>query len=238
MKVVAVIPARGGSKRLPNKNIRPLCGKPLIAWTIECAIQSQVIDRIIVSTDNADIARISADYGAEVPFLRPGGLAADNVATLPVLQYTINRLREDEDWFPDCVLTLQPTSPLRRPEHIRESITKFKEDPNADSLVSCVKVPHALHPNQIMFIDESGLLRNWVSKKNSLLNEPPGSIAVARNGAAVYLTRTERLSEYILGGRMLAYMMSPEDSIDIDTDFDFRHAEYEMRCRLRGTDAP
>ena len=237
MKTLAIIPARGGSKRVPNKNIRPFCGKPLIAWTIESALQSEVIDRVVVSTESPEIARISSDLGAEIPFLRPNELAADNVPTLPVLQYTVNRVWENERWRPECVVTLQPTSPLRRAEHICESLRLFEQDPTADSLVSCVEMPHAFHPNEVMFIDETRALRKWLSETSDPSHRTVGSTTVARNGAAIYITRTEKLLEYILGGRILPYFMNPEDSMDIDTEFDFRHAEYEMQFRLRGANA-
>lgn len=233
MKTLAIIPARGGSKRLPGKNIRMLCGKPLIAWTIEAALKSGVLDRVVVSTDSKEIADISEDYGAEIPFMRPGELASDQTKTLPVLQYTVNRLKKEEQYFPECVLTLQPTSPLRRAQHIQESLLLFGQDAAADSLVSCVEVTHAFHPNELMYVENTGSLNKWPCKVQPGDVNTPETPAIARNGAAIYVTRTEKLSEYILGGRIIPYYMKQEDSIDIDTEFDFRHAEFEMGFRNR-----
>ena len=148
MKTLAIIPARGGSKGVPRKNVRALAGKPLIAWTIEAALAASGLDRVIVSTEDAEIAAISREFGADVPFLRPAELAGDATTTLAVLQDLLARLETDEGYRPDAVMTLQPTSPLRTPDHINDAIALFEADPEADALVSCIQVPHIFHPER------------------------------------------------------------------------------------------
>ena len=140
MKILGVIPARGGSKGIPKKNIKLLNGKPLIAYTIEVALASN-LDKVVVSTDCEEIASISKEYGADV-IMRSENLAQDNTPTLPVLKDTINKI--DSEY--DAVMTLQPTSPFRTTKHIDEAIELFTSDKEADSLVSVVEVPHNFMP--------------------------------------------------------------------------------------------
>ena len=232
MKSLALIPARGGSKRIPRKNIKKLCGKPLVAWTIEAAFEAQIVDRIIVSTDDQEIADISRQYGAEVPFLRPDELARDETPTLPVLRYHVDRLKKTEGWLPDFVITLQPTSPLRNSQHIKEAIEIFNNNIEADSLVSCVHVPHNLHPRSVMQKDSCGFLKPFIDQGNAWPKRKELKTLYARNGAAIYITRTKRLSEYIIGGNILPYIMNKIDSIDIDTIEDFLIAESIMNIKL------
>ena len=125
--MIALIPARGGSKGLPNKNIKLLNGKPLIAYSIEAALQAKEVTRVIVSTDYKDIEEVALQYGAEVPFLRPDFLATDNSLSSDMYKYTINRLEEEENIVIDSFVVLQPTSPLRTSIHIDEAIISFRE---------------------------------------------------------------------------------------------------------------
>ena len=118
MIVLGIIPARGNSKRVPKKNIKNLDGKPLICHTIDAAISAKIIDRLIVSTDNEEIAKISNDYGAEVPFLRPADIAEDHTPDQPVFEHVLNKLYEDNNYKPDVVLNLRPTSPFKKPSKL------------------------------------------------------------------------------------------------------------------------
>ena len=118
---LAIIPARGESKRLPRKNIMELAGKPLIAWTIEAALNSQFIDEVVVTTDNQEIAIVAQQYGANIPFLRPNKLASDTATTFDVVRHAIGHYRENGKIF-DFIILLQPTSPLRTKDHIDEAI--------------------------------------------------------------------------------------------------------------------
>lgn len=139
MKILAIIPARGGSKRIPNKNTKKFLGKPLIAWAIESAKKSKLIDKILVTTDNEKIASISRSYGAETPFIRPSHLANDTVGIEPVLLHALEWLKKNEDYSPDAIILLQTTNPLRLTRHIDEAIRLFR-DTDYDSLVSVTEV--------------------------------------------------------------------------------------------------
>jgi CMP-N,N'-diacetyllegionaminic acid synthase len=141
--VVAIIPARGGSKGLPQKNIKPLAGKPLVAYSIEAAKASPLVDRVIVSTDDEEIARVAREYGAEVPFMRPAELAADMAPTEPVLKHAVEWLEENENYHVDIVLFLQPTDIFRKKSMIEGVIRRLLED---DGIDSCF-VAYATHKN-------------------------------------------------------------------------------------------
>lgn len=214
MKILGIIPARGGSKGIPKKNIKLLNGKPLIAYTIEAALASN-LDRVIVSTDCEEIAGISKEYGAEV-MMRPSHLAEDKTPTLPVLQDVVTKL--DERF--DAIMTLQPTSPLRTVEDIDKSIEIFSSDKEADSLVSVVEVPHSYMPEKLMSFDGKYLTGNREVKRRQEI-----STMYARNGAAIYITKTEKLGEYIFGGKILPYFMSKINSFDIDDIKDWEIVE-------------
>lgn len=227
LDLLAVIPARGGSKGVPRKNVRPLAGRPLIAWSIDAARRSGVVARIVVSTEDAEIAAIARTEGAEVPFLRPAELAQDDTPTLPVLQDVVRRLAAADGYRPDAVLTLQPTSPLRRPEHIRDAAALFAADPAADSLVSCIEVPHVFHPRSVMKRNEAGYLVAYLDGGQPYRRQDKETV-FARNGAAVYITRTERLADFVFGGNLVCFPMDEHDSLDIDTVADFEEAERRM----------
>lgn len=205
MKILGIIPARGGSKGIPKKNIKLLNGKPLIAYTIEAALASN-LDRVIVSTDCNDIADVSRQYGAEI-MMRPLELATDKTPTLPVLQDVVARIEEKYD----AIMTLQPTSPLRTVDDISKSIELFSNDKEADSLVSLVEVPHNYISEKLMSFDGRYLLGSSEVKRRQEV-----STIYARNGAAIYITKIGKLGEYIFGGKILPYFMSKISSFDID----------------------
>ena len=228
MRLLAIIPARGGSKGIPRKNIYPLCGRPLIAYSIDAARQSRAVDRSIVSTDDAEIAEISRNLGAEVR-LRPASLAQDDTPTRAVLEYVVAELAV-EAYIPDAVLTLQPTSPLRTVGHIDEATALFAADPSADSLVSCIDVPHVFHPLSVMRRNKAGYLEPYFPAPQPHRRQDKPQ-AFARNGAAIYITRTGRLAEYVFGGRLISYPMDAENSVDIDTLDDLRVAERLLQAR-------
>lgn len=139
-KVVAIIPARGGSKSIKSKNIKNFCGKPLIAWTIEKALKSKYIDKVIVSTDSHEIADTALKYGALVPFIRPDELAIDSIGVEPVLKHAYEWLRDNENYMCDAFVLLMPTTPTRRVEHIDSSIELFLNS-NFDSVVTVNETP-------------------------------------------------------------------------------------------------
>ena len=214
MNIIAIIPARGGSKGIPKKNIKLLKGKPLITYTIEAALSSSLA-RVIVSTDCEEIARISSEYGIEV-MMRSEELADDKTPTLPVLQDVVSKL--DEKF--DAVMTLQPTSPLRTVNDIDNSIKLFNSDKEADSLVSAVEVPHNFMPEKLMNLENGYLVgERKVQRRQDV------KLMFARNGAAIYITKIEKLDEYIFGGKTLPYRMSKINSFDIDDIEDWEMVE-------------
>jgi CMP-N,N'-diacetyllegionaminic acid synthase len=221
MNILGVIPARGGSKGVPRKNVKLLNGKPLIAYTIESALASNV-DKVVVSTDCMEIAEISKQYGVEV-LMRPRELAKDDTPTLPVLQNIVSKL--DERY--DAIMTLQPTSPLRRVEDIDNSINIFDNNKNADSLVSVVSVPHNYMPEKLMTVNKKGYLTGGIITKR----RQDMRAIYARNGAAIYITKTNNLNEYIIGGRVLPFYMSKINSIDIDDLDDFELVKIILESR-------
>jgi len=214
MRMLGVIPARSGSKGIPGKNIKILAGKPLIAYSIESALKSK-LDRVVVSTDSREIAEISKEYGAEV-VIRPKGLAQDSVPTLPVIQDVVKNI---EDKY-QAIMTLQPTSPFRTTKHINKAVDIFSNDAVADSLVSVVKVPHNFNPEKLMSLNGKYLIGNSEVKRRQDM-----APIYARNGAAIYITRTKNLDKYIFGGKILPYFMSKFDSIDIDDMEDWEIVE-------------
>jgi CMP-N-acetylneuraminic acid synthetase len=228
MQLVAIIPARGGSKGIPRKNIQMLCGLPMIAYSIQAAQQSRAVDRIIVSTEDAEISDIGKEFGAEVR-VRPVSLAMDDTSTRAVLHHVASELA-DEHYTPDAVLTLQPTSPLRTAQHIDEAAALFASDPQADSLVSCVEVPHIFHPLSVMRRTEEGYLEPFMAEVQPHRRQDKPRV-FARNGAAIYITRRDRLSEFVFGGRLLPYFMDEDSSIDVDTLEDLRAAERLLQAR-------
>ena len=216
MKYLAVIPARGGSKGIKNKNIKLLNGKPLIQYTIEAAQQS-VINDLVVSTDDKSIAKVAQNLGVSV-INRPQQLAKDDTPTLPVLQHA---LHQSGGQF-DAVVTLQPTSPFRTANHINEAIQLFESSNGADSLVSVVKVPHNMVPESIMAI-ENGELVNYIESTPLRRQDKP--TYYARNGAAIYITKIKQLKLSVFGGEILPYKMSKIDSFDIDDEDDWQIIE-------------
>lgn len=223
-RVLAVITARGGSKRVPGKNIRPLAGKPLIAWTIEAALSCPQLSQVVVSTDDESIASVSRECGADVPFLRPDALAGDQAASLPVIEHAMRFMEQREGVVFDWVMTLQPTSPLRTAQDIAAALALADADA-CDSVVGVKPIP--VHPVFAKKIDADGFLKPF------LLEEPEGlrrqdvvPPSYCRNGA-MYLTRRAVLMEQhsLYGARIRPYVMPEERSVDIDTALDFLIAE-------------
>ncbi len=225
MTIIALIPARGGSKRVPRKNLADCAGKPLLAWTAEAVLASRHVDRAVVSTDDEEIARLAEDLGLEVPFLRPPEISHDRVPMLPVMQHALQWVLDQGEAVEAQVL-LQPTSPLRQGRHIDEAIEIFR-DCGAESLVSVVEVQHGQHP-LVTYRLADGRAAPYFPDC-----DPAGAApAYARNGPAVMINRPqviqrgERLSE-----DLFAYVMEPEDSVDIDTPLDLAIAEFLLTRR-------
>ena len=228
MKILGVITARGGSKTIPRKNIKLLAGKPLIAWTIEAARQSHVLERVIVSTDDERIAAISRKWGAEVPFLRPKKLAEDDTPTFPVLKHAVSFLKSSKGYIPDVVVLLQPTSPLRSAKHIRQAVSLFQKT-QADSVVSVCLAEHNPHWMKRLEGDRVYPFFKDALHDSRRQDLPP----VYRPNGAIYVTRYPVLMKEnrMLGEDTRAVVMDAESSIDIDTWLDFKIAELILRER-------
>ena len=233
MHYLAVIPARGGSKGIPKKNIAPVAGKPLIAWTIEAALQSKKIQKVVVSTDDNEIAQVARKFGAEVPFMRPNELALDQTPSLPVIQHAFEFYKK-AGFNAEAVLTLQPTSPLRNAQHLDEAMRIFEHHSNADSLVSIVKVPHHMGPESLMHADGPWVMPN---SKNSIIRRQDKPVHWCRNGAAIYITKADALSKFIWGGMTLGYEMDKLSSIDIDDEKDLFLADALLTRLFKVTDS-
>ena len=219
--MIAIIPARGGSKGLPGKNIKEMCGKPLIAYTIEAALKSKSIDHVILSTDDEEIAAVAKKYGAEVPFMRPAELASDTAMAVDNYIYTIGRLEKEWNTKIDSFVVLQPTSPLRIAEDIDGAVELFNAR-NADSVVTYVKEAHPIFWHKK--IDENNKLEDIF--EGTIANRQELPITYYPNGA-VFSTEMIRQKKYYTD-KSYAYIMPRERSIDIDFIDDFKYAEFLM----------
>ena len=222
--ILGLIPARGGSKGLPRKNIKLLLGKPLIAWTIEQALASKYLDRVIVSTDDKEILDISKKYGAEVPFMRPKELAMDNVKGIDVVLHAIVSLKEDDRRKQyDLIMLLQPTSPLRKSVDIDKAI-EFLFLKKAKAIVSVCEVDH--HPLWANTLPEDGCMKDFIRQEIMNKNRQELSVLYRLNGA-IYLAYCNYLKKYrsFIGEKTFAYVMPRERSIDIDNEVDLSLAE-------------
>jgi CMP-N,N'-diacetyllegionaminic acid synthase len=225
--IIGIIPARGGSKGIPRKNIKTIAGRPLIDWTIGAALDSRSLDRVIVSTDDAEIARVAEDCGAEVPFIRPKKIASDSATSFSVVDHAVTWLINDGLATPDSVMLLQPTSPLRTAEDICGAIT-LRRKMNAPAVVSVCET--GSHPCLIKKIDKKGRLENYSQNCPEFTRRQDLPKAYILNGA-LYLNSWAALSReqnFIPEGTG-AYIMPPERSIDIDTPLDFALAELLLK---------
>lgn len=217
--MIAIITARGGSKGLPRKNVLPFCGKPLIAHTIEAALRSEVISRVVVSTDDEEIAERSLDFGAEVPFMRPEYLSTDTATSRDAVLHALDFLEHKGTLDSFCLL--QPTSPLRTALDIDLAADLFFTR-SASSILSVVEYEHPIQ--WALKLDESGRMAPlW---ENQVQMRQEASSFYRPNGAIyIFNTRFFKTSESYFGNRSYAYIMPPVRSVDIDTRLDFMIAE-------------
>jgi len=222
--ILGLIPARSGSKGLPRKNIKPLLGKPLIAWTIEQSLASKYLDRVVVSTDDKEVAEISKKYGAEVPFMRPKELAEDNAKGIDVVLHTIDWLEEnDQRKQYDLLMLLQPTSPLRKSEDI-DKVIELLFLKEAKEIVSVCEVDH--HPLWANTLPENGCMKNFI--KQEIMNKNRQELPVFyRLNGAIYLSYCNYIKERksFFGKDTFAYIMPKSRSVDIDDEIDFKLVE-------------
>ncbi len=236
MHVLAIIPARGGSKGVPGKNIKEMCGKPLIAWTIEEAKKTKHISRIVLSTDDAEIARVGKEWGAEVSFMRPAELAQDDTPDLPVFVHALEWLKEHENYEPELVVHLRVNSPLRTAADIDAGIELMKNNMHADAVRAVTKAP--LHPLKAYRLD-GNTLSAFVPESVYGIKEPynmPWQALPKAYTTGGYLTvlkpATILEKKSMSGDVFLGYEVDSQNVIDIDTPEQFELARLRMAARL------
>ena len=218
-----MVPARGGSKGVPGKNLRPLAGRLLIEYAADAARQSGVVDRTILSTDSAEIADAGRRIGMDVPFVRPAELSQDESPMLGVIVHAVRELGS-RGWSPRIVVLLQPTSPLRRPEHVPNAVELLRET-GADSVVTVVEVPKHQSPDYVMRI-ENGTLRPFLAEGAGVTRRQDARVAYSRDGT-VYAFRRDTLERHgsIYGTDCRPLVFPAEESLSIDTPGDWEQAE-------------
>ncbi len=229
-EVLAIVPARAGSKSIPKKNVRLFAGHPLLAYSIAAGLQAEYVSRVIVSTDDEDFAEIARSYGAEVPFLRPAKFAGDNVTDLPVFEHALNWLQEEENYRPDVVVQLRPTSPIRPRDCVDRAVEILLENPRADSVRGVV--PSGQNPYKMWRLTDNGVMETLLKDAgeesyNKPRQELPSTYWQTGHIDAI---RTETILEKksISGDTILPLLLDAKYTVDIDTLEDWRRAEYTL----------
>lgn len=228
-KIVAIVPARGGSKSIPKKNIRLLGGAPLLAYSIAAGLQSAYVDRVIVSTDSEEIAEAALAWGAEVPFLRPSTLAEDATTDFPVFEHAVQWLEANEGYHADLVVQLRPTSPLRPPRLLDEAIEILARHPEADS-VRCV-TPSGQNPFKMWGIERGHLQPLLQLNQKEPFNQPRQSLPETfwqTGHVEVIRYETIVLKKSMTGEVILPCIVAPEYAIDLDNLYQWDYAEHVL----------
>ena len=230
MEILGVIPARGGSKSIPRKNIVDVAGRPLLHYTTAAARASRLLTRVVLSTDDEEIAAVGRAGGVETPFLRPAALGGDEVGMVEVLLHVLAELAAREGYRPEAVVVLQPTSPFRRAEHI-DAAVRILVDTGADSVVTVVEVPHQFNPVSVMKQVDGRMVPYWEGPM--ILRRQDKPRLFARNGPAVVVTRRRTLLEAksLYGEDCRPSLMTHEDSLDIDSPFDLEITRRLLEAR-------
>lgn len=223
VRALGLIPARAGSKGIVGKNLRPLGGRPLVVRSIDVARASGVLERIVVTTESSEIARVAREAGAEVPFLRPSDLATDDAPMLPVVQHAVAAL-EAGGWSPDAVVLLQPTAPLRTPEHVRSALGLLVRE-GCDSVVSVVAVPRHFAPHFVFRVDGSGRLTPFMPDAARYTRRQDVPAAYSRDGTVYAFWRRVLERGTLYGDDVRPLILSPEESVNLDEPDDWARAE-------------
>lgn len=235
MNVLAIIPARGGSRGIPRKNLVDIEGRPLVSYSIEHALNTKLINRVIVSTDDAEIAEVSRKWGAEIPFIRPSELAEDHVLDLPVFQHALHFLKETEDYECSIVVHLRPTAPYRKSKWIDEAVEFLQKNSAADSVRSVSKPTQ--HPFRVFEIETAGYLDPIMKDRHPtpyLLRRQDLPKMYYYN-CVIDVTRPDTIwqKNSMTGDRIYPYIMEPDDAIDIDSIRDLEFARFLFATRWR-----
>jgi len=224
MRVLGLIPARGGSRGIPRKNVRLMGGKPLLQYTIQAALGAHALTRVVLSTEDEEIAALGQQCGVDVPFRRPLELAQDDTPTLPVVVHAVSWLEGVGECF-DAVCVLQPTHPLRRPEQIDACVELLKQT-DADSVVTVLRVPPQYNPHWVYFVDERGNLRLALGACEPLPRRQELPLAFHREGS-VYVTRRDVImnQQSLYGERVVGCELDPHRTVNIDGWEDWERAE-------------
>lgn len=235
MNVLGLIPARGGSKGIPRKNLAPLRGRPLLSYTCDAASASQRLSRVVLSTDSEEIAAVGLANSVEVPFLRPSEISQDDTPSIAVALHAVHWLEARESWLVDVLVLLQPTSPLRTARHIDAALELLLAD-GADTVVSVIQVPHHFSPYSVMTV-RANRLEHYIPEPLPFDRYRRQALPVffARNGPAVLATRRHVLDRHngFYGDAIRPYTMSRLDSLDIDEEFDLVCAAAALDYRDR-----
>jgi CMP-N,N'-diacetyllegionaminic acid synthase len=230
MRTLGLITARGGSKAIPNKNIRQLGGQPLLAYCARSALAATTLERVLLSTDSEDIAAVGRAHGLEVPFMRPASLARDDTPTLPVIRHVIEELERRGERF-DAICLLQPTDPLRRSEDI-DACVRLLASSDADSVISVHEVPPHYNPHWVFFRGPDGGLRLSTGERDPIPRRQELPPAYHRSGS-IYVTRWHVIRDQhsLYGAKVLGHLMPRDSSINLDTFEDWSHAERRLQER-------
>ncbi len=225
-KILAIIPARGGSKSIPYKNIVLLGGKPLLSYAVRAIQESKLVNRLIVDTDDQKIADVAKSFGASVPYLRPAELATDTSATMPVLRNSLEWLKSKEGYVPDYVLLVQATSPFIKTAEIDAAIELIKNRPEADSVTSVIEVPNNFHPINSRLITEDGWLQFVDPIERAKYNQrqsKPKRYAIGN--LWIFTPEVIQKKDIPIGDRCLPLVIRPMSAFDVDTPEDLEIAE-------------
>lgn len=219
LKILGVIPARGGSKGIPHKNIVKVGGKPLVAWTIQASLKSKFIDKTVVSSDDPKILEIAKKFGAQI-IKRPKALATDKAPATPVVKHVLTYLKNKQNYLPDIIAYLQPTSPLRNCKDIDEAIKLLLKE-NATAVISVYEIDNKYLKSFIL--DNKGYLKGQGGIQHQFSNRQDTPRLYIPNGAIYLIKRKTFLqSKQLFSNKTLPYLMSPKKSLDLDTPADLK----------------
>jgi len=223
MRVLGIVPARSGSKGIPNKNVRLLAGIPLLARAVRAGVEAGIVDRVLLTTDSEEMAAVGRAAGAETPFIRPPDLAQDNTPMLPVIQHAL-RFVMDEGWTPDIVVLLQPTAPFRRKGDLVKAVELIRSSPETDSVVSVEAIPDHYAPHFAMKI-EGGRLLPFLPEGLRVTRRQDAPQSYTRNGQFYVMRRTTLLEKDSIYGQICVPIVTTHKAVNLDTMEDWVEAE-------------